>query len=367
MYISQLTFTRFLASISIVILHFGLFSWPINSDGLFPFFVRSASAVSYFFILSGFILVIASSRGGVIPNKVNTLQFWMKRGARILPIYLFSVLLFFAMNFKYDASIPLEWQTKPYYYSIFLLQSWKHQMALDINYPAWSLSVEAFFYFIFPLLFRLLNYLKAKWLLILSFIFWVGNSSLFYYLKQIDAPENFSKFYPPLHLATFIIGICSGIIFVKYKDWFRGKNIQKIHAFTIGTGILLLVAAYGNWSFYTYQHNGLLAPFFILVFYSLSLLKGKVANILSWKPLIFLGDISYSIYLFQYPVMQICERYIPWLKGKERADIFFQYLIILIIFSSFSYLLIEKPVRQFITKRFIHKKLIPVKSDYPND
>lgn len=353
MHIPQLTFTRFLASISIVVLHFGLFTWPINSSPFSNFQTELASAVSYFFVLSGFIMVIASvKKTGKLPNEIACKGFWLRRISRLMPVYLFTIIVFFAINFRYDPSIPLEWQIQSYYYSLFLLQSWKYRMALDINYPAWSLSVEAFFYLIFPWLYSQFVALTNKRLIIVATLSWILNIYIFISLKNEGVPENFVKFFPLLHLATFMFGVCSGILFIRNYEWFTGKGRKLIIAITCMVGLFVLYTSYKNYDFYQYQHNGMLAPFFVLIFYSLSIMKGPIVTLLASKPFVFLGAISYSVYILQYPVYQVCQKYIPWFAGKEPADIFYAYVIVLLTVSTATYYWLEKPARSYLNKQF---------------
>ena len=351
MQIPQITFTRFLASISIVFLHYGLFTWPMSSSLLSPFGGNLVAAMSYFFILSGFILVVSTAKKGFLPDTINSLEFWKRRAARILPVYIFAIIVFFAINFRYDPSIPLNWQIQSYYHSIFLLQSWKYKMALDINYPSWSLSVEAFFYFIFPWLYSNLRDLTNKKLLILSAIAWILNLYIFISLKNENIPENFIKFFPILHVATFLTGMCFGILFIRNYSWLKKVGRKYIHLATILATLFIIYTSYNNYSFYNYQHNGLLSPYYILVIYSLSLINGKFGNLLSIKPLIFLGSISYSLYILQFPIYQICQKYLPWFKNQAREDMFYPYLIVLLFASSMTYLFIEKPARKYLTKK----------------
>ncbi len=348
MQIPQLTFTRFLASISIVILHYGLFSWPMNTQLLAPLGGDLISAMSYFFFLSGFILVISSAKGDNLAERINSKNFWQRRAARILPVYLLALIIYFILNFKYDPSIPLKWQIQSYYHSLFLLQAWKYKMALDVNYPSWSLSVEAFFYFIFPWLYVILRKLSNKKLLTISTLLWILNLYIFIRLKNDGMPDNFIKYFPLLHLATFVIGINFGILLIKNYQWLLKVSRRYIFSATLAIGLFLLYAAFKNFNFLKYQHNGLLVPFYILVVYSLTLIKGKIADFLSSKPFIFLGSISYSVYILQFPVLQICQKYLPWFKGQETKDIFYPYVIVLITISSLVYLYFEKPARLFL-------------------
>jgi peptidoglycan/LPS O-acetylase OafA/YrhL len=351
MQIPQITFTRFLASISIVYLHFGLFAWPMNSSLLFPFGGSLVAAMSYFFILSGFILVISAAKNETLPEKINSSEFWKRRAARILPVYLFAIIIFFAINFRYDPAIPLIWQIQSYVHSLFLLQSWKYKMALDVNFPSWSLSVEAFFYFIFPWLYVNLRSLTNKKLLFVSATAWLLNLYIHVCLVDENVPENFVKFFPVLHVATFLTGMCFGILFIRNHAWLSSAGRKYIHIAAILATLLYLYTSYQKFSFYKYQHNGMLSPYYILVIYSLSLSKGRLSNLLSAKPLIFLGSISYSLYILQFPVYQICQKYLPWFKNQTSKDLFYPYLIVLFITSTLTYVCIEKPARAFLTKK----------------
>jgi len=323
----------------------------MSSSFLSPFGEDLIAAMSYFFILSGFILVVSTSKNGFLPKKINSFDFWKRRAARILPVYVFALVVFFAINFDYDPSIPLNGQIRTYCYSLVLLQSWKYNMALDVNYPAWSLSVEAFFYFIFPLIYSLMRNLSNKKLLIFSAVAWILNAYIFIRLTNANFPENFVKFFPMLHVATFLTGMCFGILFIRNYSWLESEGKRQIHFATIFTTLFIFYSSYKNYEFYNYQHNGLLSPYYILVIYSLSLLKGKFGNLLSTKPLIFLGSISYSLYILQFPIYQICQKYLPWFKNQTKEDMLYPYLIVLICVSSLTYLFIEKPARKYLTKR----------------
>ena len=221
MQLPQITFTRFLAALSIVFLHYGLLTWPMNTELLSPFGGDLIAAMSYFFILSGFVLVISIAKTEQLPERIDNWAFWKRRAARFVPLYLLALFISFAINFRYDPSIPIKWQIQSYYHALFFLQSWKYKMALDVNYPSWSLSVEAFFYLIFPLVYRILNELKNRKLLIVSIIAWLLNYYIFLYLKLENAPTNLLHFFPMLHVATFITGICFGILFVRNYNFHK--------------------------------------------------------------------------------------------------------------------------------------------------
>ncbi|MCU0429556.1 MAG: acyltransferase [Cytophagaceae bacterium] len=349
MNLPQLTFTRFLAAISIVIIHFGLFTWPFNTEALAPIFNKALAAVSYFFVLSGFILVISSSKDGQLAENIPVGKFWINRIARIAPIYLCSICVYFVFHFHYNSDIPLKWQIQPFIYTLFFLQAWKYPVAMDINYPAWSISVEMFFYALFPFIYKYVRTLRTRNILFLAGFSWLVNAFLLRTMVVYEAPHNLAFYFPPFHLATFLSGVAAGIIFIRHHSWIKNNNTL-IWSITLGTSACLLFMAFEDFSFWKYYQNGLLAPYFILILFSLSILKGKVARALSSKPLTFLGDISYSTYLIQVPVLELLRAYIPYFSNKEVNEFFFLYLSILIVTSAITYLFIEKPARLLIRK-----------------
>jgi hypothetical protein len=62
MRIEQLTFTRFIAAVAVVIFHFGREVFPFQHPILQPLVLSANIGVSYFFILSGFVMIIAYNK-----------------------------------------------------------------------------------------------------------------------------------------------------------------------------------------------------------------------------------------------------------------------------------------------------------------
>ncbi len=177
-----LTSLRFFAALHVMLFH--LYNMKVLTGG--GWYRKLASigyvGVSLFFVLSGFILVYTYAG-----REMNLRRFWQARFARIYPAYLFSLVLtapfFFYVCIKLkDMDIPFfAWVKNHLLLSStlvpLLLQSWVPNAALAWNSPAWSLSVEAFFYLLFPLiLYRMLRFrsrtlawlIPACWMLSLA-------------------------------------------------------------------------------------------------------------------------------------------------------------------------------------------------------
>jgi len=181
--LDQITFTRFIAALTVVFFHYGQNIFPANISFLFENITAGPIAVGYFYVLSGFIMAIAYYQAD--PNKqipISKKKYWVARFARIYPVYLLALLIIVAAKYK---TLADDWATLPLH--LFLLQSWIPGYPITLNTPGWSLSVEAFFYLCFPfLLFWIYKY-KAKSLVIFSIIFWIATQFVLLNLLNSDA------------------------------------------------------------------------------------------------------------------------------------------------------------------------------------
>jgi peptidoglycan/LPS O-acetylase OafA/YrhL len=136
MRIEQLTFTRFVAAISIVVYHFGMVLFPFRTDA-FSFLFRQANlGVSYFFILSGFVMIIAY--GGNGNSHIDRKKYYLSRIARIYPVYFIALFLLFV--YYIVRSKPVD--AVGYAMNLFVIQSWFPPYPLTGNGPGWSLAIE---------------------------------------------------------------------------------------------------------------------------------------------------------------------------------------------------------------------------------
>jgi peptidoglycan/LPS O-acetylase OafA/YrhL len=344
--LNQLTFTRFIAAIAIVIFHFKDDVFPFRISGLNNVIQYFNVLVSYFFVLSGFILTINSK------DNINIRQFYINRFARIYPLYLAALLLMLFLLLIARTPKDTISFTKVFL-SATLTQAWFESYALTYNFPAWSLSVEAFFYLIFPSAIILLKNKKLKSQLVFIFIFWLIMQILF--IRMI-AQNNFFVLNNPLfHLSTFLMGIGAGSLF-KHKQQVLVKHCNK---FEICSVVLIFLLAYlilsKNELFNKFYQNALLAPVFVVIIYAVALSKRRVIEFFADRRLEYLGEISYGIYILQFPVSILVFGIIDRTMKTSTTTSFYIYLISLIIIASLTYHLIEKPFRMLIRNSLVKK------------
>lgn len=344
MRINQLTFTRFLAAISIVIFHYGKKSFLFNNPVVDFIFNNADVCVSYFFILSGFVMMIAYSN----KSKISTKEYFTNRFARIYPLYFFAIVIMFLLQIRTH-----ELDLSGIFLNVLMIQSWVPGKILSVNGPGWSLSVEFLFYAIFPFVFnKCFNQFKIKSISVCIISIWIVSQFVFQilyflYADNSTTAKDFIMYNPILHINEFLIGNLAGFIFIK-KLQFKKANYDLLILILAGLTILAL-----KFSIDKIFHNGLLAPLFIALIISISLNNGVITKFFEKKPFVFLGEISFGIYILQQPIYSIFSAYSinKYFHLTDSTLVFFIRLIILIIASSLAYIYIEKPIQNKIKAR----------------
>jgi peptidoglycan/LPS O-acetylase OafA/YrhL len=323
---------------AIVISHFNKDLFLYKIDYISNLFLRANVGVSYFFILSGFIMIIAYHK----KDKIDYLEFYKNRFARIYPLYIVGLLLFFLTR-----SEMFDW------YKLILyglgIQTWIPGEAMILNFPGWSISVEFFFYLLFPLLYNYLYSKKNKTIWVFTIGLWLVTqvfSNLYpiygAYEGAHTKSHEFLYYFPFWHLNEFLIGNLAGIFFVRnYKQKNYDRQVMAVF-------LLILVSLMFVPLFY---HNGLMALLFVPAIFLISANNGWITRLFSMKPLEYLGEISYGIYITHIPVLYLVRELLKWQECTFSIDVVFViYIIIMLLSSALFYQCIEKPMRDLLRK-----------------
>lgn len=215
----QLTGLRAFAALLVFLSHSNVERASSLAHGIFQ---QGYVGVSFFFVLSGFVL--AYSYGEAIrSNRMGWREYVALRAARLLPLHILTSLPFVTIMVATGAFDPVKDSIR-YAINAALLHSWfpTSSAYFSFNAPSWSLSNEAFFYLVFPVLIVLRAATKARLLVGLlavvaafaaGFIFltddWtvLGNKSVAHWLFYI-----FTAF----RLVEFLTGL------VVFDLWSRG-------------------------------------------------------------------------------------------------------------------------------------------------
>lgn len=194
----------FLSHISFVKTENVLYNWLQRN-----IFFEGYLGVSFFFILSGFVLSY-SYKKKILENNISKTNFFIARLARIYPLHFMTLLL----------SIPILYPKETIdignlIVNILLLQSFSFSdyQFYSLNPPSWSISDEMFFYLLFP--FIILAFDKIKFLK--HFFYAVIPIILIISILTIPAENHKTFFYinPFIRYFDFILGI---LLFDLYKS-----------------------------------------------------------------------------------------------------------------------------------------------------
>jgi peptidoglycan/LPS O-acetylase OafA/YrhL len=260
--------------------------------------------VSFFFLLSGFVLAWSARSGDTAP------RFWRRRAAKIYPNHLVTAAV--AVVLAVEAGTALTFGTVSA--NFVLLQAWvpRESVYFGLNTPSWSLSCEMFFYLSFPLIWWAATRLPARRLwpatlatlggvCVMPAVALVLPGSLRYWFVYV---------FPPVRLLEFVAGVLLARI-VQEGRWIR---------FGVLPASLLVVAAYFGSGYLPLGFSyiaGTVVPLALLIpAVAARDLRGE-SSILRTRTAVWLGEVSFAFYL----VHQLVIRAVGHEVGTTTADL----------------------------------------------
>lgn len=353
-HLNSLTSLRFIAAFLVVGFHF--FSFEENLLFLNAIFRRGYLGVDFFFILSGFVLALRY-REDAIAGIFDKRKFLVFRMARIAPAYYLSLLLGVASlvrGFSLSEYLaPAENRFAFILSNLTFTQSLLPVNALieHWNVPAWSLSVEFFFYLTFPFLsLRLLTSPKAFHLLAFCFL---SSAACFMAVELLPRTVPFmgheskiswiNSFF--FRLPEFLLGNALAIAFL--KDY--GKTF-KTEGLVLGV-ILALTVLFAPMPAKMAETGSplMVASFSLLIYFVAMNDEGK--GIFNDTRLISLGEASYALYICQAPLKLYYQQFFSKILGGTTTSgpLYVAYLSVSLVATSvFIYKYFELPMNRYL-------------------
>lgn len=261
--------------------------------------VQGATGVSFFFMLSGFLLTWSERPGQ------RARDFLARRVARVYPAYVVATLVGIPILMAVGV-LTVRRDLLPGLFTLTLLQSWVPSTAYYYggNLVAWSLSNEAFFYLMFPLIAVPLSRLARRrpprdlWVLLVALA--AASIALPLILRPVEeGGVSFWLVYisPPFRIIEFVIGM--GLAHALRRGGLPRLNLAACAALA-GAAYLVAgwVPAYAMWSATT------LLPFALLIVASAQTdARGDTPAVLRHPVLITLGKWSYCFYLVHSTIL----------------------------------------------------------------
>lgn len=354
-----LTSLRFFAAMAIIAFHFSINNAAMLPPFLYAIIKHGNMAVNFFFVLSGFVLAYT-----YLDKTVEPRRFWVARFARIYPVYLLALPLnipAYLDTINLASGTDFVAALTTLLTEVTLLQAWLPLYGCGINCPGWSISAEAFFYLLFPFVGIYLARLRTRRLFLVAVAVWVVaiaiNTPLWLTYTTMNDGDmkrlfgDFIAFNPLLNLSAFLIGLITGIAFLR-QSYTNSNNTlsHRVTALEIGVLLLALVMIAYSGIPHALLRTGIASPFFAAIIYVLALGKGGIAQLLSHPLLLILGEASYAIYILQVPLSYWTRQLIAVTPLQAFDTIAYPvlYLPIIIGFSIGSFYWLEKPMRSKI-------------------
>lgn len=317
--------------------------------GELSFFISFLSGffgVELFFVLSGVliggILIQVFSGGNLVKNIQN---FLIRRWMRTLPLYYVMLLVYGLGNTFFDSVTN---EGVPFWKYLFFIQNF-FQVQPTFFGISWSLSIEEWFYVLFPLVLFFLKKgfpaISLKNLFLLAAAIFI----LYFLVMRIFALHEYHfHFYEGarkiafLRLDAIAFGILGAVAFYFFPDWLK-KN--RFWLLVLGIFILMINQYqifkdqyshldYFNTVYYSFLGIGLLLLFPVFRFWN-------VSKNLFTTGITFLSKISYSLYLVHWLVFRLVSlSFFSFLPGFGKLLLF---LFLSTVFAGFTYFFIEKP------------------------
>ena len=322
------------------------------------YFQGAIICIDIFFVLSGYLIT------QVILNKENNFDiflFWVQRARRVIPLLLLVVLISipFALYFMTPSNLSNHLQSvilTPIFFSnlLFWLESgyWDAPSQMKPLLHTWSIAIEGQFYFLFPLIFLIKN--KKKVFITITLIWLISLLiTIFHESKlliiQTDKFLSLADHFMPFGRWWQLMSGAFVAFFFKYNNNSSPKLNNLISIFGLS---LLFISIFSFNNNYKFPGPLSLIPVFGTTLILLYSKEGNfVYKFLNLKILDHIGEISYSLYLWHFPILV----YLKYSLGSD-LNVGNKIFIILLtyVLSLITYKYVEKP---FYKKKILSTKV----------
>lgn len=348
--LDALTGVRFFAALAVFLFHYGAgFSERAGMPKpLITFLHNGNYGVSMFFVLSGFIMTYTYE--GKLSTRIQLYDFFVARVARIYPVYLLVLVIALPVLAK-----PID--AHGVVAVLLMLQSWTPASSL-FGYSwvmqAWTLSVEVFFYAIFPFVLASCRGLKLPG--VAAGMILVGIPIIAFGLPTVTPgtpdiplmPQGLDLPLPVLRSFEFLFGM------MLCKFLFAApKTAQALARGWITFLTAALIVAILSFSVNS-QVTAVATVLFGLLIIQLAAGKNGLVTTLSTQTMVLLGGASYALYLAQGPMREWVRALIP---GNMLGSVVNPVLVILAAIAIFLY--VEQPMRRYVRALLMVRARVP--------
>lgn len=345
-YKPQLDALRAIAALAVMAQHFPrheLLSWQVFQLGYIGLL-----GVLLFFVLSGYLItgILLFSRESRFQTALK--RFYIRRTLRIFPIYHLTLLILFVIGLP-SVTGYVFWHALYVSNVLFVLAP---QVAAPIAH-LWTLSVEEQFYLIWPFLILVVPYQH-----LLRVILWAIGIGICWKALIIETVGDQLAGALPVFSCLDSLALGALLAYVEHDDRLRPKRQTMLSWFLVAGSIIMLIQVL---LLVTDQGKGFtlvtayLGPSLVFVWVVGSAavgFTGWLGAVLYWRPLRYLGKISYGVYLYHYFMPRVIESQIKQLGFDQPGDLTAILLafVLTLLLAALSWHLVEKPISRLKEK-----------------
>ena len=362
-YLPSIDSLRALAVLAVIIYHVDVNYLPGGFLG-----------VDLFFVLSGYLISSLIIKEFRKTGTVNLYNFYIRRARRLLPAVYFMITVGLVVMVLFNEVLLRKSHLDAIFGYIYSSNWWYifHKLDYFDSFGAqspfkhlWSLAIEEQFYMIFPLLFLLVNRKKKSkdgtYKLNKNFLYVVLGLilvSLIAYILLFDI-NNISRIYFGTDTRAFslLVGVVGAILYPMERLHSKVTPQQNmiysvVSLVSIATLITVMIytSEYNTW---LYRGGFLLVAILgLIVIISSGKQHTLMSKLLSFKPVVFIGKISYSLYLWHFPILVLTTP----VSEIGNPNIIFVILRVILTFvlATASYVFVETPIRKLGFKNYIN-------------
>ena len=369
-YLPSIDSLRALAVLAVIIYHVDVNYLPGGFLG-----------VDLFFVLSGYLISSLIIKEYRKTGSLNLYNFYIRRARRLLPAVYFMITVGLVVMVLFNEVLLRKSHLDAIFGYIYSSNWWYifHKLDYFDSFGAqspfkhlWSLAIEEQFYMIFPLLFLLVNRKKKSkdgtYKLNKNFLYVVLGLiivSLIAHIILFDI-NNISRIYFGTDTRAFslLVGVVGAILYpierLHAKVTLQQNMIYSVVSL-VSIATLITVMIYTS-EYNTWLYRGgflLVAVLGLIVIISSGKQHTLMSRLLSFKPVVFIGKISYSLYLWHFLVLVLTTP----VSEIGNPNIYFVILRVILTFvvAIVSYVFVETPIRKLGFKKYvsvIFKKMI---------
>jgi peptidoglycan/LPS O-acetylase OafA/YrhL len=225
---------------------------------------------------------------GHFVRRRDWLDFMGKRIARLYPLHLFTLMIVIPLMLDKYSDVPSQTFLMEFLMNIFMIHSWGSVNDVTFNFPSWSISVEFGVYILFPFIWAFLFGRRLRLVVLAAVI--GGYGAIWLMQSGLEVAVE-------LRIFRGLLGFSLGMLAFSWRSLGRIRSDTVMAVAQIATAVTLVALM---------ARPGPVGPEVMPAVALLTVLlhqdRGPVAWALARPSLVWLGDVSYSIYMLHMPV-----------------------------------------------------------------